>query len=103
MFTFYSRQQDNTPRNERVTFVGEFTDGMLKIAAARCSKRDQFARKKGFTIAQGRLTKNKLIHTQEMPVCTATDFVNIAKTLAGDIVRTKIVLLANKPAIEPQN
>ena len=107
MFTFYSKNSENQKSNERVTFVGTFSEGILKIAAARCSKKDQFARKKGFLIAQGRLNKNRLLFSQEMPVCSATDFVNIAKTLVENVIKTKVVLIATKVVeevtVEPSN
>ena len=101
MFTFYSKQSTNN-RNERATFVGDFAEGMLKISVARCSKKDQFARKKGFKIAEGRFLKNKFVFVQEMPVCTAKEFVEIAKSLTGEIIKTKVVLMAAKPVIQPQ-
>lgn len=101
MYHFFSKNE--TRKNERVTFVGNFTDGVLKIAVARCSKKDQFIRRKGVQIAEGRLSKNKLVFSQEMPNCTGAEFVEISKSLVGEIVRTKVVLMANKPAIIPVN
>ena len=100
MFHFFS-QQTETNRNERVTFVGEYSDGLLKIAAARCSKKDQFARKKGVKIAEGRLSKNRLIFKQEMPDCSPKQFVDISKTLVGNILQTKVVLMAVTNPITP--
>lgn len=96
MFTFYSKPNSEHNRNERVTFVGNFSDGILKIAAARCSKKDQFARKKGFQIAQGRLMKDKLIFSQEVSSCDASQFVQIAKELSEGVIKSKVVLLTNR-------
>lgn len=43
-------------REARYTIAGVVTEtGTMKLAAARCSEKDQFSRKKGRMIAQGRL------------------------------------------------
>ena len=96
MYTFYSKQSTKN-RNERATFVGDFSEGILKISVARCSKKDQFARHKGRQIAEGRFYKNKFVFTKEMPSCTSKEFVDIAKSLTGEIIHSKVVLMASKP------
>lgn len=99
MYVFHSKQ--TTPnRNERVTFVGEFENGLLKIASARCSKRDQFNRKKGRKIAEGRLLKDKIVFKQEMVECSPTNFLDITRTLSSEIIRTKQVFLVHKEKTE---
>ena len=95
MYVFHSKT--TTPnRNERVTFVGEFENGLLKIASSRCSKKDQFNRKKGRTIAEGRLLKNKLIFQKEMTDCSGANFLDITRELSSEIIRTKQVFLVHK-------
>ena len=45
-------------RHSRKTFAVNFdTNGMIYVAATRCSKNDQFSRKRGSQIASGRLDK----------------------------------------------
>jgi len=57
MYRFYS--EPNQP--VRVTVVGLFVDGWLYTAVSRCSNKDNFIRKKGRMIAEGRLVKGKYI------------------------------------------
>ena len=94
IFRFYSKNENN--RNERITLVGEHVEGVLKIAAARCSKRDQFQRSKGAKIALGRLAKNKLAYAIPMVTCTGTDFVSVAQTLIEPILQSKQILMVVK-------
>jgi hypothetical protein len=106
MFTYYSHP---SAHSIRVTVVGIVEDGILKIAAARCSKKDTFlkktvivpgrravtllngitipAKKKkvikgGYSIAKERLETNQLVATFEMPTCNARQFTLIAKGIA---------------------
>lgn len=44
--------------NDRFTFVGEVDDDSIKISAAKCKDKDNFCKRLGRTIAEGRLSKN---------------------------------------------
>ena len=92
MYTFHSKPI-NTNRNERVTFVGDFQNGILNIAAARCSKKDQFSRKKGTQIATGRLNKHRLVYSTPLKECSNNDFLNVVRDLTPTIIKSKIILL----------
>lgn len=87
MFRFYS----NPTCKNRVTVVGTHSEGVLKIAVARCSKKDSFIKKKGRMIAEGRLAANKLHSLHQLDTCEVVDFVNIAKTISDEVTNNKIV------------
>lgn len=82
MYRFYSRP---TGTNIRVSVVGEHSDGVLKIAVARCSKKDHFVKKKGRTIAEGRLKKGKYYQKIQMRKCNISTFVSLAKAIAKHV------------------
>lgn len=85
MFRFYSKGS-----KARVTVVGDIQDGVLKIAASRCSDTDAFCKRKGVEIASRRLSKGKTVF--EQPVAEefgAKDFVHIASTISQVVERTK--------------
>lgn len=80
---FHSKHTSN--RAPRVTIVGINDNGTMKFAAARCSKKDQFNRKKGRIIATGRLQTEKIVHSAPI----AQDpfpFYEIAKDLSSKII-----------------
>ena len=55
---------ENTGPNEvRITVVGKYENDILQLSTARCSKQDQFSRKKGMEIATSRLDSDD-IHIQ---------------------------------------
>lgn len=81
MYHYYTNPEDNN----RVSFAGEHQNGVLNIAASRCSNRDQFQRKKGRAIAEGRLAKGKIYHSIEMSSCSPKEFVDICKLLEDTI------------------
>lgn len=88
MFGFYS------PVNEtkvRVTIVGEHTDGMLRIAVARCSAKDNFVKKYGRGRALKRLSLGKLYKTILLDDCSPKAFVEIAKQVAEEVILSKVV------------
>jgi hypothetical protein len=85
MFRFYSNPQEKV----RVSVVGEHSEGMLKIAVALCSNKDNFYRKKGRTIAEGRLAKGKVYTTIPMENCDVKTFVSKAILIAEEVKRTK--------------
>lgn len=59
--TYYSQplKAKNNEREVRVTFVGDFIDGYLCIAASRCTNKDNFSKKKGKELAKIRFAKAK--------------------------------------------
>lgn len=86
LFRFYSNPEQS---QNRVVVIGEHSEGVLKIAVSRCSKKDNFIREKGRAIAEGRLAKGKLyqiIQANEMNVET---FVEHAKRIAKEVETTK--------------
>jgi hypothetical protein len=87
IFKFYSSPTDNN----RVSVVGEHTNGVLRIAVARCSNKDHFVRKKGRTIAEGRLLKGKLWGSLAVPQSKmdVKTFVSVAKDIAFDVSISK--------------
>ncbi len=95
MLRFYSKPIKNEPR---ISVVGEHKDGLLKIAVARCSIKDQFVKKTGRTLAEKRLSENKLYEEIRINNCRGKDFAIIA-----DIIAKKVKLNCNmytSPAIE---
>ncbi len=83
MFTFHLRKEVAGSPSD-VTIVAETIDGKTKFAAARCSRKDNFSRKKGRMIAGNRLNAGKVVHT--IPSIITTEiFVNVAKKLATEI------------------
>ena len=81
MFRFYS----NPMQSNRVSVVGQYDNNILSIAVARCSNKDNFIRKKGRMIAEGRLRKGKVFLVRNMVTCSSSDFVNIAKEIIKDV------------------
>lgn len=73
------------PASVRVTIVGEFTDGVLRIAASRCSSKDHFVRRKGAAIAEGRLRKGRLVREVPMDSCDGFRFVEVARSVGADV------------------
>jgi len=65
----------------RISYVGECRDGMLKIAAARCSSNDHFERKVGRHLATERLTSNTLVYRDLREHCSVGEFCEICETL----------------------
>jgi hypothetical protein len=89
MYRLYTKPEQG---HNRVTVVGEHKDGLLKIAVARCGKKDVFIKKRGRIIAENRLTKDLLFNVYPMTECTSKDFVNIATNVAEEVLRTKEVV-----------
>jgi len=58
MYYYYSSPDDPN----RISFAGEYNEGVLRIAAARKSDKDVFVRKTGRNKATGRLRGNVLLH-----------------------------------------
>jgi len=89
MYRFYSNPQEGT---ERVSVVGEHSEGVLKIAVSKCSKKDNFYRKKGRAIAEGRLNKGKLFTTINATSMNVKTFVEIAKKVSAEVITTRVVV-----------
>lgn len=66
----------------RVTVGGEFIDGKLCLTAARCGGKDNFSRKKGRLIVQGRFLKGKTLCVLDVVEPTYQTFVVEATKLA---------------------
>jgi hypothetical protein len=96
MFRFYSK--DNGPR---VTIVGECSNDVLKIAAARCSRKDNFVRAKGRELAEKRLAEGKIFLSVPMKACDVQYFLLLAKS-AVSVIQKKPDFL-NPKIHEPVN
>lgn len=84
IYIFYSKVEKNRPR---ITMAGFVKDNVLYTAVARCSKKDQFVRKIGRSIATGRLQKS--IYYNIIPITDTTKtnklFVEVAKEAAEEL------------------
>lgn len=81
MYRFYSSPHDTN----RVSVVGQYAGGVLKMAAARCSSKDHFVRKIGRAIAEGRLRKDRCTTLLLDRPPTVSEFCQYAKGFAKDI------------------
>lgn len=101
-FHSYPSEEKNT-KEPRVTFAGEFKDGYLYLAAARCTNKDSFLKKKGRQIAVGRYIKaakedkwdtdfTAKIKVEEQNIPT---WVDICKKLSVKIIETKSIKSEN--------
>mgnify|MGYP006931611145 CR=1 FL=1 len=72
----------NRKRLVAVSVVGQLKDGQLSVATARCSKKDPFSRKRGRTIAEGRLNAGILYDVYDCPSgLKAEEFINLASNI----------------------
>lgn len=53
----YFRHCPANQKNERLTIGGIYVEGTLKIGVSRCSKKDQFEKRKGREVSIGRATE----------------------------------------------
>lgn len=96
MFRCYSpwfltqREKDPLPR---ITVVGEHKDGVLKLAASRCSTKDRFVRKVGRELAENRLKEGKHVLEVKTQRCDSEIFHNYANTLMENIWVSKTVVV----------
>lgn len=96
MFRFYSKP---TETKSRVAVVGVHSDGVLSLAVSRCSSKDNFEKKKGRLIAEGRLNnglkpdakKNTLYAQVPMEQCDVKRFLEVAQQTAKTVDESKIV------------
>lgn len=74
---FTQRKENPLPR---ITIVGEYDDGVLRLAASRCSLKDRFVKKIGRDIAEERLKTNQHlleIKLNKFDTQTFYDYANI--------------------------
>jgi hypothetical protein len=96
MYRFYSSPSESS--KVRVTVVGEYDvkDHALKIAVARCGRKDNFIKKKGRAIAEGRLVKNKLYYTYDVTKAPKSEeFVSLAREIAISVANNPSNLVIN--------
>lgn len=86
MFRCYSNVDPDS--KIRVSVVAEHTEGVLKIAVSRCSAKDQFIKKKGRAIAEGRLLKGKLYKIIPMQECKVKDFMKVAEEVFKEVKKS---------------
>ncbi len=70
----------------RVAIVGKYKDGTLSMAVARTSVQDQFNRKKGRLIAEGRLEKGRIFKQVPLQFCGIHEFVVEAKKIEKEVI-----------------
>lgn len=88
IFRYYSTVKRSTWYHEPrpvVTVVGIHEVGILKLAAARCSEKDQFEKKVGRELAEKRLSEGKHVAHVFIDECRVKDFIKYAEAV------TKIV------------
>jgi hypothetical protein len=88
-FRFYS----NPNNTQRVAIVGKHENGILKLAVSLCNKKDNFMKKKGRAIAEGRLNKNKLYKSITMNECSGNRFVEEATNIVNEVISSKRVVI----------
>ncbi len=76
---FHSKFEKGEPR---VTVAGIVTDNTLKIGLARCSRNDQFARKKGREIARTRADEQPMV---TIPMSNKPDKITAINKLTNDL------------------
>ena len=69
------------PGPNRVTVAGQFQNGVLRMAVSRSSSKDRFTRKRGASIAEGRLAKGKIVAEIPMEQCNGSVFVRAAQEI----------------------
>ena len=76
----------------RVTVVGEYSEGVLNMSVACCSKHDNFMKKKGAAIAEGRFNKGMYIRSVEASEETVRNFLVEAQRVAEEVAVTHEVV-----------
>lgn len=97
MFRFYSKLTETS--DSRVAVVGVHSDGVLSLAVSRCSSKDNFEKKRGRLIAEGRLNnglkpnakKNTLYAQIPMDSCDVKGFLKVAQETVETVDKTKVV------------
>lgn len=94
MFRYYSTPNE---ANVRITIAGVHSDGVLKLAVSRCSKKDRYVKKIGREKAEKRLSIGLLYDQIELKECDAKTFVEFAKKAVLDIDKNaKVVKILPK-------
>lgn len=70
----------------RVTVVGEFIDGKLKLSASRCSDKDAFVKKIGRENAIKRLMNGELIAEIETKTVSKNMFIKASEAVAHAVI-----------------
>lgn len=83
MFRFYSKPTETN--GVRVAVVAEHSEGVLKVAIARCSTKDHYDKRVGRALAEKRLTENELYASIPIQVCDVKTFVLFAKGVAAEV------------------
>lgn len=96
-YVFYSNTDSLT--GARVTVVGIVEDGFLKLAASRCSGKDNFVKKTGREIAIARLKSNELITSVFVGKGMISTFIGAADAVSDSVlsngVNQRISLIDN--------
>ena len=71
----------------RVTVVGEFIDGKLRLAVSRCSEKDHFVKKVGREIASKRLLDGDLIAEINVNKMSMGVFIEASETICDAVER----------------
>ncbi len=101
MFRYYQRSNEDSPNTINVSIAAEHKEGVLKIAVARCSNKDNFIKKKGRLIAENRLAKDLTYKEVPLDNCEIKDFIDLAMKVAKEVEETKEVYSPEvKKAIE---
>lgn len=79
-FIYYSSPDNDL--GARVTVVGEYADGVLNLAVARCSNMDAFVKKTGREIATERLKKGEFVLSFKSETMSFKRFFGVASAVA---------------------
>lgn len=92
IFRFYSKPRASKG-NVIISVVATQNAGndILNIAVARCSKKDQFVKKKGRELAEKRLNANELYCKYRVKDCKGKEFMQIAEKVAKEVTNSIIV------------
>lgn len=89
MFRYYSTPDE---ASVRITVAGEHSDGVLRLAVARCSPKDRYVKVLGREKAEKRLSIGLLYDKIELKECDAKTFVAFAKKAVMDIDKNSTVV-----------
>lgn len=73
------------PGKNRISYAGRYEDGLLEVAAARCSDKDEFSKKKARWILDGRLALDKLLAVREIAECKTEDFIKVCQEYTEEL------------------
>lgn len=89
MYYYHSKPEEGT---NRITVAGQWNNGILDLAIAKCSKRDQFKKEMGRTISQSRLFKGKIYKSVLVDQFTGKVFVEAARAVAKEAGNSAIAM-----------